>query len=214
MAIPEIDRLGESIEWIDLEFVERERTPRFAIQEGIHLHLAGLSLSNTKQHLDTLGVERSRTAIHNWVQKANLQPDSDADPNQIAVDETVIRVNGQRHWLYAAVDPETNQFHHVELFQARTTQLTVLFLRRLREKQQVDDVTFLVDDAAHLKAALDRLGFRFQVCRHGNRNSIERIFREVKRRTSSFSNTFSNATLPTAESWLQAFAVWWNQCQS
>lgn len=104
--MPESDRLGESIEWIDLEFVERERTPEFAIQESIHLHLAGLSLSNAKQHLDRLGVERSRTAIHNWAQKADLQPDSDADPNQIVVDETVIRVNGQRHWLYATVDPD------------------------------------------------------------------------------------------------------------
>lgn len=88
--MPEIDRLGESNEWIDLEFVERERTPRFAIQVGIRLHLAELSLSNTKQHLDTLGVERSRTAIHNWVQKADLQPDSDGDPDRIAVDETMI----------------------------------------------------------------------------------------------------------------------------
>ena len=210
----ECDRLGESIEWIDLEFVERERTPRFAIQLGIQLHLAGLSLSNTKQHLDRLGVDRSRTAIRNWVQKANLQPDSDANPNQIAVDETAIRLNGQRHWLYAAVDPDTNRFHHVRLFQTRTTQLTVLFLRELRDKQQVKDVTFLVDAATHLKAALDRLGLRSRVCRHGNRNSVERVFREVKRRTSSFSNSFSNATLPTAESWLQAFAVRWNRCQS
>ena len=45
--------------------------------------------------------------------------------------------------------------------------------------------------------------------RHGNRNSVERVFREVKRRTSSFSNTFSHADPTTAESWLQAFAVWW-----
>jgi putative transposase len=210
--MPEIDRLSEPTEWIDLGFVERQRTPEFAIQVGIQLHLAGLSLSNTKQHLESLGVERSRTAIHDWVRKADLQPDSDVEPNQIAVDETVVRVNGQRHWLYAAVDPETNQFLHVRLFQTRTTQLTVLFLRELRDKQQVNDITFLIDDAAHLKAALDRLGLRFRVCRHGNRNAIERVFREVKRRTSSFSNTFSNAQLPTAESWLQAFAVWWNRC--
>jgi putative transposase len=210
--MPEIDLLNYFTEWIDLEFVERERTPRSAIQLGIQLHLAGLSLSNTKQYLEKLGVERSRTAIHDWVRKADLQPDSDVEPNQIAVDETVIRVSGQRHWLYAAVDPDTNQFLHVRLFQTRTTQLTLLFLRELREKQQVSDVTFLVDDAAHLKAALDRLGLRFRVCRHGNRNAIERVFREVKYRTSSFSNTFSNAQLPTAESWLKAFAVWWNQC--
>lgn len=184
--MPEIDRLSEHTEWIDLEFVERQRTPEFAIQVGIQLHLAGLSLSNTKQYLETLGVERSRTAIHYWVQKADLQPDSDVSPNQISVDETVIRVNGQRHWLYAAVDPDTNQFLHVRLFQTRKTQLTVLFLRDLRKKQQLSDVTFLIDATTYLKAALDRLGLRFRVNRHGNRNSFERVFREVKRRTPSF----------------------------
>ena len=104
--------------------------------------------------------------------------------------------------------PDTNQFLHVRLFQTRTTQLTVLFLRELREKQQLTDITFLIDAATHLKAALDRLGLRFRVNRHGNRNSIERVFREVKRRTSSVSNTFSNIRLPTADSWLKAFAVW------
>ena len=210
--MPEIDRLDVDTEWIDLDFVERERTPETVIQVGIQLHLAGLSLSNTKQYLETLGVERSRTAIHDWVQKADLQPVSDANPDHIALDETVIQVNDQRHWLYAAVDPETNQFLHVRLFQTRTTQLTVLFLHELREKQPIEEASFLVDNAHHLTAALERLGLRFQVVRHGNRNAVERVFREVKRRTSSFSNTFSNAALPTAESWLQAFAVWWNRC--
>jgi len=210
--MPESDRLNGDSEWIDLEFMERERTPEQIVEVGIQLHLAGLSLSNTKQYLERLGVKRSRTAIHNWVQKADLQPTSDGTPNQIAVDETVIRINGERHWLYAAVDPDTNKFLHIRLFQTRTTQLTVLFLRELRDKQQVEQATFLVDGAHYLKAALERLGLRFQISRHGNRNSIERVFREVKRRTSSFSNTFSNVEPPTAESWLQAFAVWWNRC--
>ena len=181
---------------------------------GIHLHVAGLSLSNTKQILERLGVKRSRTAIHNWVQKADLQPSCDGSPNHVAVDETVIQVNDERHWLFAAVDPETNEILHARLFQTRTTQLTVLFLRELREQQQVEQATFLVDAAPTLASALDRLGLRFQTVRHGNRNSVERVFREVKRRTSSFSNTFSNASLRSAESWLQTFAVWWNRCQS
>ena len=96
-----IDRLGEDTSWIDLEFVERERTLEPIIEIGIRLHLAGLSLSNTKQALDRLGVSRSRTAIHNWIRKAELQPTSDVGPNQVAVDETVIRVNDERRWLYA-----------------------------------------------------------------------------------------------------------------
>lgn len=97
----EFDRLTESSNWIDLGFVERERTPREIIEVGIQLHVAGISLSNTKQFLEMLGVERSRTAIHNWVQKTDVQPSNDATPNQIAVDETVIQLNDERHWLYA-----------------------------------------------------------------------------------------------------------------
>jgi putative transposase len=68
------------------------------------------------------------------VQKADRQPASDAAPNQIAVDETVIRGNDERHWLYAAVDPATNDILHARLLQTRMTQLTLLFLRKLQEK--------------------------------------------------------------------------------
>ena len=91
-----------------------------------------------------------RKLIYNWVQKADLQPTSDTVPNQIAVDETVIRVNGEQCWLHAAVNPATNGFLHVRLFQTLTTQLTLLFLRELREKQQVEQATFLFDGAHHL----------------------------------------------------------------
>ena len=210
----EIDRLGGDSDWIDLEFVERERTPEQIVEMGIRLHLAGLSLSNTKQHLETLGVQRSRTAIHNWVQKADLRPTGTRASNYVAVDETVIQLGTERYWLYAAVDPTTNEFLHMRLFPTTNSGLTLVFLRELREKHDVDEATFLVDDADHLQAALSRLGLRFQIRRHGNRNSVERVFREVKRRTSSFSNTFSNVEPTTAESWLEAFAVWWNRCQS
>jgi transposase-like protein len=65
------------------------------------------------------------------VQKTEVQPDSDAEPDHIAVDETVIQLNDQRHWLYAALDPERNEFLHVRLYQTRTTERTMLFLREL-----------------------------------------------------------------------------------
>jgi len=176
----EIDCLSGSTGWIDLEYVEQERTPEQIIEIGIRLHLAGLSPSNTKQYLERLGVEWSRTAIHNWVQKADVQPTSDAEPNHIAVDETVIQVNDERPWLYAAADPETNKFLHIRLFLTRTTQLTVLFLRELQQHVPVTQATILVDDAHHLKAALSRLGLRFQMRRHRSRNAVERVFQAIK----------------------------------
>lgn len=208
--MPEIDRLSGCSEWIDLEFVERERTPSELMKLGIRLHLSGLSLSNTVSELEKFGVERSRKAVHDWVQKADLQPTSDANPDHIALDETVIRINGQQYWLYAAVDPDSNEFLHVRLFTTTTTAVTQQFLRELREKYDISAAVFLVDHAHHLAAALQRVGLRFQTGRHGNRNAVERVFREIKRRTSSFSNSFSHVDPPTAETWLQAFAVWWN----
>jgi len=206
----EITRLSGCSDWIDLEFVERQRTPPQLMKLGIRLHLAGLSLSNTVRELERFGVQRSRKAVHDWVQKANLQPADGASLNHVALDETVIRVNDEQYWLYAAVDPDTKRVLHIRLFPTYTTALTEIFLRELREKHDVSDAVFLVDGARHLQTALRPSGLRFRYERHGNRNSVERVFREVKRRTSSFSNTFSHVDPETAETWLQSFAVWHN----
>ncbi|WP_081641548.1 IS6 family transposase [Halarchaeum acidiphilum] len=205
-----IARFSGRSDWIELDFVERERTPSELMELGIRLYLSGLSLSNTTSELEKFGVERSRKAVHDWVQKADLQPASDASPDHVALDETVIRINGQQFWLYAAVDPEANEFLHLRSFTTTTTALTQKFLRELRERHDVSDAVFLVDSAQHLATALDREGLRFQTVRHGNRNAVEHLFREIKRRTSLFSNIFSHVDPETAETWLQAFAVWWN----
>jgi putative transposase len=206
----EFDRLSEDTDWIDLSFVERERTPREIIEKGIRYHLAGLSLSNTVVLLDDLGVDRSRVAVHNWVQKADLQPAGGEDPDRIAVDQKAIRINDQQYWLYAAVDPETNRILHSRLFPTYTIPIAREFLTELAEKHDVADAVFLVDDADDLVGALRRENYSYRVQIHGDRNAVERVFREVERCTSSFSNCYSHVDPATAEKWLQAHAVWWN----
>jgi putative transposase len=210
MPMAELDRLSESTEWIDLEFVERERTPREIIEKGIRYHLAGLSLSNTVMLLEDLGVKRSRVAVHNWVQKADLQPADGESPDRVAVDQKAIRINDEQYWLYAAIDPETNRFLHLRLFPTYTIPIAREFLTELLEKHDVKDAVFLVDNADDLIGGVRRERLSYRVQQHGFRNSIERVFREVERRTSSFSNCFSNVDPATAETWLQAHAVWWN----
>jgi len=210
VPMPEISRLSGYRDWIDLDFVERERTPEPAMALGIQSYVAGLSLSNTVELLASLGVDWSRKAIHDWVQKADLQPESAQSPNQVALDETVIRINDQQFWLYAAADLQTNDLLHVRVFSTTTTAITEIFLRELRQNHDVENAVFPVDGAQHLQTALQRAGLRFQMCRHGNRNAVEWIFRELKGRTSSFSNCFSHAEPKTAETWLQTFARWHN----
>jgi transposase-like protein len=68
------------------------------------------------------------------------------------VDETVIQLGAERYWLYTVVDPKTNKFLHVRLYPPTNSGLTHVFLRELREKHDINDATFLIDDADHLQA--------------------------------------------------------------
>jgi transposase-like protein len=133
-------RLSGNLDRIELEFVEREATPRLLMKLSIQLHLAGLSLSNTVSILEIFGVERARSTVHNWVHKADLQPKSGQSPDHVAVDETVIQFDDERYWLYAAVDPETNELLHTQLETTRNNALALAFFHELREKHDVDDV--------------------------------------------------------------------------
>ena len=125
----------------------------------------------------------------------------------------MIRVNGQEHWLYGAVDPKTNEIIHFSLFPSTTKQTTRWFIAELHRRCQLGDPEFLVDGASYLGTVLDEDGYRFQVM-NGNQNAIERVFCEIERRTSSFANSFSHVTLETAQSWLGALAVYHNARQT
>ena len=143
--MPEIDRLNRDSDWIELDFVEREKTLRELMKLGIHLHVAGLSLSDTISILDEFCVQRSRSTIQNRVQKDGLQPTHGNNPIHVAVDKTVIQINNQRYWLYAAVDPQLQTYLHFRLFSSRTQALTKIFPSELRKKHQVEDAISLVD---------------------------------------------------------------------
>lgn len=95
--MPEIDHLTGPSGGFELDVVEREATPRPLLELGIHLRGSGLSLSDTVFVLDSFGVVRCHTTVHNRVRKAALQPADGKSPTHIAVDETVIRLNDDRY---------------------------------------------------------------------------------------------------------------------
>ncbi|MFC4406878.1 IS6 family transposase [Haloarchaeobius iranensis] len=200
--MPENAVVNGGMDEIELGFVEREATSQPLMKLSIQLHLAGLSLSDTVSILELFGVDRVKSTVHNWVHKADLLPEDGHSPDHVAVDETVIQLDNERYWLYAAVDPKTNELLHTKLQPTRTNVLAHAFFTELREKH---------DGATPLKDACTRHGLDFRYEKHGNRNSVERVFREAKRRTTSFSNCFSHAEAETADEWLKSFAFAWNQ---
>ena len=135
---------------------------------SIQPHLAGLSLSNTVSILEIFGVRRARSTVHNWVHKAGLQPQDGQRPDHVAIDETVIRLNDKQYWLYAAVDPETNELLHTTLEPTTNTMMAHAFVAELREKHDVEDAVFLIDGSHSVNAACARHGHDFRYERHGN----------------------------------------------
>ena len=63
---------------------------------GIRLYLPDLSFSSIIIDIVNFSVERSRKAVHDWVQKADPQPADGASPDHVALDETVIRISDQQ----------------------------------------------------------------------------------------------------------------------
>jgi len=143
----EIVRLIGSSDCFELDFLEREATPEPAMNLGIRLHLAGLSLLNTISILDRLGIERCRTTVHNWGQKADLQPLDGANPDHVAVDETVIQLNDERFWLYVAIDSDTNRLLHAKLSPKINQVITAMFLAELREN--ISSMTYSFSSILH-----------------------------------------------------------------
>lgn len=95
--------------------------------------------------------------------KIDVQPTTGRAPNQITLDETVIRVKDEQYWLYAPLDSQTNEYRHVRLFPAYNSGVASIFLGKLKQKHDVGDVKFPVDGAPWLHAAHHRYGLR---CRH------------------------------------------------
>lgn len=78
---------------------------------------------------------------------------SDANPDHIVLDETMIRVDGQRYWLSVVTSTGV--------------------LRVICVKYDVSKAAFLDAYAHFLSAALNRAGLRFQTVLHGDRTVIE-----------------------------------------
>ena len=176
------------------------------MEHAVQLHLAGLSLQKTVTALEQFGVSRAKSTIHNWVQKADLEPRGGCAPDRVALDETVIKVNGEKYWFVAAVVPSTNRILHAGLYSHRNMAMTSFFLEELDEKHEVRDAEFLVDGAPWLHAGLRALGVHFRQETFGERNPVERVFQEIKRRTDQFYNHFGNVEVETVENWLLALA--------
>ncbi|QRV17817.1 IS6 family transposase (plasmid) [Haloterrigena salifodinae] len=203
------DLLSESYAAGFDECWERERTATPVRAFAVRLHATGCSLRETQAILRSLGVERSHQAIWHWVHRlADSVPDPPtAKPSRVAVDETAVKINGDRSWMYAAIDLDTKLILDVELFGRRGTDPAAAFLHGLTEKHDLSDAEFLVDGYGYL-TALSRLGLSGHLD-YVDRNHIEKWFHTLKMRIDRFHNSWVGSRASTRE-WIEQFVHYYN----
>jgi putative transposase len=149
--------------------------------------MAGLSLRDPSERLCLTGA--SRESVRTWVHRfSSLFKLSKRARRLVAVDETVLKVNGQICYLWAAIDVDTNEILALYASRGRGIPSAIEFLRKVLDSCEGKPV-IVVDRGPWYRWALDRLGIIYFHGTFGNRNRIERWFRELKNRTKRGSTT-------------------------
>ena len=203
------DLLRETLDVDRDEVWENERTPTPVRVFGVRLHSMELSVREVAAVLELLGVDRSHGAVWNWTHDlAESQADPPtAEPSRVAVDEKQIEVDGERKWLYAAIDTESKFLLEIDVYSRRGTDPAAAFLHRLTEKHDVSDTEFLVDGGGYL-TALFRHDLSGQLDSQ-ERNHIEKWFQTVSMRIDRF-HSFWRGSQSSARRWLQRFRHHYN----
>ncbi|QGA81366.1 integrase core domain-containing protein [Halomicrobium sp. LC1Hm] len=150
------DLLRETLETDDQDVSENERTPTPVRRFGVRLHTAGLSIRETVELLELLGIDRSHGAVWNWVQTLS---EAQSDPPTFTRPSLVQPIRNLRS-------------------------LRTAFLHRLTEKHDLADTGFLVDAGGYLTAlARHELSGRLD---YRTRNHIEKWFQTVTMRIDRF----------------------------
>jgi putative transposase len=96
----------------------------------------------------------------------------------------------------------------VELFGRHGTDPAAAFLHRLREKHDLSDAVFLVDQFGY-RTALSRLGLNGRID-YADRNLIEKWFHTLKMRIDRFHNSWVGSRA-SAREWLEQFVHYYNR---
>jgi transposase-like protein len=120
---------------------------------------------------------------------------------------TILKVNNQTCYLWAAVDVDTNEI--LAVYASRGDSKRNKFLRKVLDSCEGKPVVE-VDSGPWYRWALDRLGITYFHETFGNRNRIERWFREMKDWTKRFYNNINAKTLKCLEELVTAIAAMHN----
>jgi len=192
-------------------FTKLFRHHRYSPPEKIYsvvLFIAGLSLRDLSERLCL--TYASRESVRIWAHRfSSLFKPFKKTRRLVAVDETILKANGNICYLWAAIDVDTGEVLAVYSSRRRKILNTIKFLRKVLDSCEGKPV-IVVDRGPWYRWELDRLGIRYFHENFSNRNKIERWFRELKDRTKKFYNNINIETMKKIEEIVKAIATLYN----
>ena len=145
---------------------KRHRFPPGVIRYAVWLYFRfTLSVRDVEELLAQRGIEVSREAVRCWVIKfgpliaANLRRRRSPPTGRWHLDEMVVKIGGQRMYLWRAVDDEGEVLD--VLVQKRRNKVAALkLLRRLLKNQGIHPEVIVTDGLASYPAAMRILGLQ------------------------------------------------------
>jgi putative transposase len=160
-----------------LNIFERNKFPiEFKIL-GIAFYIHLSSLRRASKALSEIR-KVSKTSIWKWIrkfeEKIKIEP-SKIYRNFIALDETCIKVNGLKYWIYAAIDIDRNELLFMKVYSTRNLLTSKIFISEVL-KYCENNPTFIIDNAPWLIEALELLKLSYIKENFGDRSLIESVY--------------------------------------
>jgi len=169
------------------------------------LFIAGLSLRDISERYGLTNA--SRESVRDWSHRLMrvFKPERRCR-RIVAVDETVEKVSGRIVYLWSAVDVDKGEIIALYASRDRSIMNALTFMKRVLKACDGKPV-IVVDRGPWYQWALRRLGIEYIHETFGERNRIERWFRELKDRTKRFYNNINSKTVKSIEEIATAIAL-------
>lgn len=195
---------------------QRNKKPLFVKAVSLIDYIFHRSYRKVARKLSAFYVPITKSSIQRYVKKFQSRVRVSIQPKErtmIAVDETVVKINGKRCFIWAAVDIFSKELIAFDVSRGRSSLDSLVFLARVKARCKGELPIVLVDKGPWYPESLSRLGFDYMHYTFSIRNAVERFFGLVKDRTRLFYNNINNCNdgTTTLIEFMRMFAYWYKE---
>ena len=146
-----------------LNIFERNKVPLEIKILGIAIYFQTSSIRRTAKILSEIHPV-SRTAVWRWIKKLEQKLPVSTEKKlreTIAVDETVVKANKKKYYVYAAIDVERNELILMRVYTTRNLLTSKSFVKEVLKFCE-NKPKFVIDKAPWLVKALKSLNLEFE----------------------------------------------------